>query len=115
MSIFDLQHDTSIVYVTCRSLDRAGDTTRTVVEKYLAACINISDGMRSVFGWEGWVQESEEVLLILKIRRACLDKLSARVMELRSFDVPCVAEILLGTGNAGYFAWIAVETSGGGA
>ena len=107
------QQTASMIYVTCGSLDQARDIARTVVGEHLAACGNIVDGMRSIYRWEGRVEEGDEVLLILKTRRGLVDALSARVKALHSFDVPCVVEIPLGAGNADYFEWIADETADG--
>jgi len=102
-----------MVYVTCGSMNQARDIARFVVGENLAACGNIIDGMRSIYYWEGEVQEGGEVLLILKTRRDLVDTLSARVKELHSFEVPCVVEIPLGAGNPDYFDWIVSETSEG--
>lgn len=101
----------SLVYVTCGSLSQAREIGRAVVEARLAACANILDGMTSIYRWEGRVEEGDEVLLLLKTRASLVDALSERVKTLHSFDLPCVVEIPLGGGNAGYFAWITDETS----
>ncbi len=104
----------SMVYVTCGSLDQAREIGRAVVEEQLAACANIIDGMRSIYRWEGMVEEGREVVLIFKTRRALVAELTARVKALHSFDVPCVVELPLEQGNADYFAWIVDETAGAG-
>ncbi|MBO6784377.1 MAG: divalent-cation tolerance protein CutA [Alphaproteobacteria bacterium] len=104
----------SMLYVTCGSVEQAHEIGRAVVEEQLAACANIIDGMRSVYRWEGMVEEANEVVLILKTRRGLIADLTARVKALHSFDVPCVVEIPLEQGNADYFAWIADETAGAG-
>lgn len=113
MSNSETSHTASMVYVTCGSMDQARDIARFVVGENLAACGNIIGGMRSIYHWEGEVQEGGEVLLILKTRRDLVDTLSARVKELHSFEVPCVVEIPLGAGNPDYFDWIVSETSEG--
>ena len=104
----------SMLYVTCGSTDQAREIARRVVEEKIAACANIIAGMKSVYHWEGRVEEGDEVVLILKTRASLVPALSARVQELHSFDVPCVVEIPLGRGNPDYFAWIDAETSGAG-
>ena len=100
----------SMLYVTCGSSDQAREIGRRVVEEKIAACANIITGMKSIYRWEGRVEEGDEVVLILKTRALMVPELSARVQELHSFDVPCVVEIPLGRGNPDYFAWIAAET-----
>ena len=103
----------SIVYIICGSTGQARDIARSVVIENLAACGNIVDGMRSIYCWEGELQEEDEVLLILKTRRDLVDTLSARVRELHSFEVPCVVEIPIQSGNPDYFDWILLETARG--
>ena len=100
----------SMLYVTCGSTDQAREIARRVVEEKIAACANIITGMKSIYRWEGRVEEGDEVVLILKTRALMVPELSARVQELHSFDVPCVVEIPLGRGNPDYFAWIVAET-----
>ena len=102
----------SMIYVTCGSVNEARQIGETVVRERLAACANILDGMRSVYWWEGEVQEGAEAVLILKAPAANVPALNARVKALHSYDVPCVAEIPLGRGNTDYFAWIASEATG---
>jgi len=101
----------SLVYVTCGSLDQARQIGRAIVEARLAACANILDGMKSIYRWEGCVEEGAEVVLLLKTRASLVDALTERVTALHSFDLPCVVEIPLKGGNAEYFAWIAGEAS----
>jgi periplasmic divalent cation tolerance protein len=105
--------EASMLYVTCGSPDQARDIARTVVEERLAACGNIIEGMRSVYRWESELQEGTEVLLLLKTSAGMVERLGARVKELHSFEVPCVVEIPLGSGNPDYFDWIAAKTAGG--
>ena len=102
----------SMVYVTCGSMEQARAIGRAVVEEELAACANIIDDMRSIYRWEGMVEEGREVVLIFKTRRALVPELEARVKALHSFEVPCIVEIPLERGNADYFAWILEETGG---
>ena len=101
----------SMIYVTCGSVNEVRQIAGTVVRERLAACANIVDGMRSVYWWEGEVQEGAEAVLILKTAAANVPALSACVRALHSYDVPCVAEIPLGRGNADYFDWIVRESS----
>lgn len=102
----------SLVYVTCGSLAQAREIGRALVEERLAACANIIDGMKSIYRWEGQIEEGDEVLLLLKTHANLVEKLGQRVKDLHSFDSPCVVEIPLGGGNADYFVWIASEVSG---
>jgi len=101
----------SMIYVTCGSVNEARQIADAVVRARLAACANIIEGMRSVYWWEGEVQEAAETVLILKTAAANVPALSERVKALHSYDVPCIAEIPLGRGNEDYFDWIVRESS----
>lgn len=107
----DSNHAASMVYVTCGSVNEARRIADTVVRARLAACANIIDGMRSIYWWEGAVQEGAETVLILKTAAANVPALSERVKDLHSYDVPCVVEIPLGRGNPDYFDWIVSESA----
>lgn len=103
----------SIVYVTCGTVNEALKIGDAVVRERLAACANVIEGMRSLFWWEGEVQEETETVLLLKTRAENVPDLTARVRALHGYDVPCVVEIPLGRGNPDYLAWIAAESPGG--
>ncbi len=105
-------HAVSMIYVTCGSVNEAREIGDTVVRERLAACANIIEGMRSIYWWQGAVEEGAEAILILKTAAANVPALSDRVKTLHSYDVPCVAEIPLGRGNADYFDWILAESPG---
>lgn len=101
------------LYVTAPSGDEAGRIGAALVEERLAACANILEGMRSVYWWEGAVQEEREAVLILK---TTADKLAAaieRVQALHSYDVPCVVALPVEAGNAAFLDWVGKETEGG--
>ncbi len=102
----------TMIYVTCSDEAEAGRIGRAVVEERLAACANIIPGMRSLYWWDGAVQEAGEVVLIAKTRAERVAALTARVKALHSYDVPCVVALPLTGGNADYFAWIEAETNG---
>lgn len=104
----------SMIYVTCGSVNEAREIGDAIVRARLAACANIIEGMRSLYWWEGDVQEDAETVLILKTTEERVPDVTERVRALHSYDVPCVVEIPLGGGNPDYFAWITAEASGTG-
>ena len=102
--------DLIFCYVTCADREEAQTIARAMVEERLAACGNVLGGMRSVYRWQGRVEEAEEVVLILKTRAALLEPLTRRVKELHSYDCPCVAALPLAGGNPDYLQWLAEQT-----
>jgi periplasmic divalent cation tolerance protein len=98
--------DTVIVLVTAPSADKAAEIARTLVEEQLAACGNILPGLRSIYRWEGKVQDEPEVLLILKTRANLFETLRARVVALHPYQVPEVLRLDVAAGHLPYLQWI---------
>ena len=101
---------TWFVYITAKEKTQALAIGRALVEERLAACINVLDGMTSVYRWEGAVEEASEAVLIAKTTEPLLPALIARVKELHTYTCPCVVAWPIGTGNAPYLDWIERET-----
>src|SRR5512142_3233924 len=102
--------DALVVLVTAPSPDRAAEIARTLVEERLAACGNVVPGLRSIYRWEGKVQEDAEALLVLKTTRARFEALRDRVLALHPYEVAEVIALPVEAGSARYLAWLADET-----
>jgi periplasmic divalent cation tolerance protein len=102
--------DAVVVLVTAPTPDRAAEIARAVVEERLAACGNVVPGLRSIYRWEGKVQDDEEALLLLKTTRDRFEALRERVLALHPYDVPEVIALPVEAGSAAYLGWIAAET-----
>ena len=100
------------VYVTTGTRDEALVIARAVVTERLAACANVLGELRSLYWWDGQVQDEAETGLILKTRRELTEKLVARVRGLHSYECPCVVALPIEGGNPDYLAWIAAATGG---
>jgi periplasmic divalent cation tolerance protein len=89
--------------------DKALELARAVVEARLAACVNVVQGARSVYVWEGRICEDEESVLLMKTTDAGVAALASRVKELHPYDVPEIVslEIRGDEGNRAYLDWIA--------
>src|SRR5512132_1454474 len=98
--------DARVVLVTTPSPELA----RTLVEERLAACGNVVSGLRSIYRWDGKVQDDSEALLLLKTTRGRFEALRDRVLALHPYEVPEVIALPIEAGSARYLAWIADET-----
>jgi periplasmic divalent cation tolerance protein len=98
-------------------LSTAGSTVEAerladaLVAERLAACVNVVAPLRSIYRWRGAVERADEVLLVVKTRRALVGRVSARIAALHSYDVPEVVALPIVAGARPYLAWLAAETS----
>jgi len=102
--------DVLVVLVTAPSLDKAAAIARALVEERLAACGNVLPGLRSIYRWEGNVQDDAEALLVLKTTRARFPALRDRILQLHPYQVPEVLALPVEAGSEPYLAWVAGET-----
>jgi periplasmic divalent cation tolerance protein len=102
--------DALVVLVTAPSAEAAAALARTLVEERLAACGNVVPAIRSIYRWEGKVQDEPEALLVLKTTRARFEALRARALALHPYQVPEVIALPVEAGSASYLAWLAGET-----
>lgn len=102
----------SVVLVTAPNADKAAEIGRTVVAEGLAACANLVPGVRSIYRWEGKLQDAQEILLVIKTRRELFEALRDRVVQLHPYEVPEVIELELTRGHAPYLEWIVQNTQG---
>lgn len=101
-----------IVFITAGSEEEAAKIGTELVEKRLAACVNIVNPVRSIYRWEGEVCDEGESLLIVKTHVAQLAALVGRVEEVHSYEVPEVLVVPIESGHKEYLKW--VEASCGG-
>jgi periplasmic divalent cation tolerance protein len=99
-----------VVLVTAPSAEKAAEIGRAAVSERLAACAKVVPGIRSIYWWEGKVQDEPEALLVLKTTRARFEALRDRVLALHPYQVPEVVALPIDAGSEEYLEWIARET-----
>ena len=104
--------DKIVVLNTCASAEEAAQIARALVEKRLAACVNIVPAIRSFYRWKGAIQDDQEVLLLIKSRRPHFDALRAEIERLHSYEVPEVIAMPIVEGSESYLGWMAHELPG---
>lgn len=102
--------DLVLVYITAASADEAARIGRALVERRLAACVNLLGPVRSLYWWDGAVQDEAEVAFIAKTRAGLVPELTEAVRAMHSYEVPCVAALPIADGNPDFLAWIEAET-----
>lgn len=103
--------DIVLVYMTAGSKDEAERIGNTLVRERLAACVNVLDGMTSLYWWEDAVQHAQETVLIAKTRSGVLERLKERVSALHSYECPCIVAWPITGGHAPFLDWIRAQTS----
>ncbi len=101
-----------LLYITTSDKAEAQKIGRKLVEENLVACANIFDGMNSIYKWKGKVQEENECVLIVKTHYSRVKKVTRRVKEMHSYEVPAVVSFTIteDEGNQEYLEWLE-ETS----
>jgi periplasmic divalent cation tolerance protein len=96
-----------VVLVTCSTLEEARKIARGVVEKRVAACVNIvTHAVESFYSWEGKLQNTSEYLLIIKTSEEQLQQLQKEVLALHSYDTPEFIVLPIVTGSDAYLKWL---------
>lgn len=102
-----------VILVTTPDEESAERVAQSLVEERLVACVNILPAVRSVYRWQGSVEEAKEVLLVIKARRGDVGSVAQRVHQLHPYEVPEVIAIDIVDGHAPYLEWLRVETDRG--
>lgn len=87
------------------------DFTRSLVEDRLAACGQLLGPIRSIYRWDGAVQDDAEVSVALHTRTSLVPAIIERTRSEHSYEVPCVLALPVENGNPDYLAWVVASTS----
>jgi len=98
-----------VVLVTAPDAETGAGLGRALVAERLVACVNLVPRVRSIYRWEGQVEEDEEVLLVIKTRADRLAALRERVVALHPYDVPEVVALPVVGGSDAYLDWVREE------
>ena len=98
------------VYAVFADADEAGRIARILVEEGLAACANILGPCRSIYRWQGAVEEAEEVPVLFKTTSAGAGPLLSRLAALHGYEVPAAVVWPIAEALPAYAEWVAAET-----
>ncbi|MBI5574128.1 MAG: divalent-cation tolerance protein CutA [Elusimicrobia bacterium] len=105
-----LSNKYAVVFVTAANIEEARKIADGVVKEKLAACVNIAGKIESVYWWQGKIEKSAEVLLIMKTKISLSKKLIKKVKSVHSYVVPEIIFLPIIAGNPDYLKWIEKET-----
>ncbi len=98
--------DKKLVLTTVASEEEARKIAGALVDRRLAACVNIIPRVASIYQWAGKMEESQECLLLIKTTAAVFDDLREAIQELHSYDLPECISLAIEDGSAAYLDWI---------
>ncbi|OGW23729.1 MAG: cytochrome C biogenesis protein CcdA [Nitrospirae bacterium GWC2_42_7] len=99
-----------VVFITAPKEEDAAKIAKELVESRLAACVNVVKNVRSIYRWQGKIEDDSEVLMIVKTKKSLFDKLMKKVKELHSYSVPEIIALPIIEGSPDYLKWLSEET-----
>jgi periplasmic divalent cation tolerance protein len=96
---------------TVASAEDAERLARALVERRLAACVNVVPGLVSIYRWKGGIERDEERLLVVKTQAEKVEELRAVLVALHPYELPELVVLPVETGHPPYLAWIAESVS----
>jgi len=99
-----------IVFITAANEEVAAGIGHTIIGERLAACVNIIRSVRSIYRWQGRIEDEQEVLMIVKTKKSLFERLQERVKELHSYSVPEIIGLPVTEGSKQYLEWLGQET-----
>ncbi len=102
---------TVVMLSTAGSREEAERIATALVEKRLAACVNIVAPITSVYRWRGAVERADEALLVVKTRRSHAQRVAACIRAVHSYELPETIVLSIDGGTPDYLAWLIGETA----
>jgi periplasmic divalent cation tolerance protein len=99
--------DKQIILTTAGSEEEARKIAHSLIERELAACVNIVPQIESIYLWQGNVESAREWLLLIKTTAEKFSAVRDAIRELHSYDLPECIAIAIDDGSSEYLQWIA--------
>ena len=100
----------AFIYVTASDQEEAFHIGQVLVEERLVACVNIFGATTAMYWWEGKVERSSEVALVLKTRVELVDAVTDKINNIHSYDCPCIVALPVMGGDVKFLNWLKTET-----
>jgi len=98
--------DYVVIFITAPDEKVASQIAKALVEEKLAGCVNIIKDIRSIYFWQGKVEDEPEVLLVIKTKRRLFERLKDRVKSLHPYSVPEIIALPIVEGSEDYLKWL---------
>lgn len=98
------------LYTTAPSRDEAERIARMLVERRLAACVQVLGPITSTYRWQGAIETSQEWLCLAKSRSGLFDAMEKAIRQIHPYQVPEILVVPILAGTADYLAWLGEQT-----
>ena len=102
--------DKIVVFSTCGSAEEAGRIAHLLVERRLAACVNILPPIQSIYRWQGKIEDAQEWLLLIKTAQSRFEELSEALLAAHSYELPEILALPVLAGARAYLDWLTSQT-----
>ncbi len=99
-----------IAMSTCPNREIATSIAQTLVQKHLAACVNIVPNVQSIYEWQGKIESDDEVILLIKTTQTQFDTLQKTLTELHPYELPELVGVCVTAGFPAYLDWVIKAT-----
>jgi periplasmic divalent cation tolerance protein len=100
-----------IVLTAVGSLEKAEQLAGTLVERRLAACVNIVGPVRSIYRWKNAIEREQEYLLLIKTTAERAAELAAAFAEIHPYELPERVELTIDGGSDNYLEWLSAQVT----
>ena len=100
-----------IILTTAGSQEEARKIANALIERRLAACVNIVPQIESIYRWQGKVENAAECLLVIKTQASVFAQVRDAIRELHSYELPECLVLEITDGSTDYLSWIASNVS----
>lgn len=98
-----------LVYTTAENENEAGRIGQILIEKKLAACVNIIPGMKSIYRWKGEIENGDECIMLVKTLERNVNRITEVIKDMHSYELPCILVIPIIDGLKEYLDYIRSE------
>ena len=99
--------DKVVVLITAASRRECKKIAKHLIEAKLAACVNITQGIESVYRWEGKIANAREFLMLIKTTRELFEEIKHAVAQIHSYHTPEIICLPIIDGSRNYLQWVA--------
>ena len=99
-----------LIYCTCPSLEVGKKIANMLIKQRLAACVNILEGVLSIYEWQGQLESDRECLLMIKSESRLFNELQSLIIKNHPYELPEVIAVSISNGLPQYLDWISQST-----